>query len=83
MRLINRVIMRKGMKNKSHNHVQKLRAFSKGRTKSELTITPIEWTLTKSRNELLFGHSPQTLTMGGSQDVLPSGHGVHRIQYLV
>ena len=26
----NKVIMRKGMKNKSHNHVQKSRAFSKG-----------------------------------------------------
>ena len=57
----NRVIMRKGMKNKSHNHVQKPRAFSKGRIVSELTLTPIRRALKKSRNKLVFGHSPQTL----------------------
>ena len=48
------------MKNKNHDHAKKPRAFSKGQ--SELTITLIGWTLTKSGNELVFGHSPQTLT---------------------
>ena len=62
MGLGNRVIMRKRMKNKSHNHVKKPRAFSNGQTRSELTITPIGWTLIKSGNKLIFGYSPQTLT---------------------
>ena len=39
----------------------KPRAFSKGRTRSELTITPIRRALAKSRNQLVFGHCPQTL----------------------
>ena len=56
--LSNRVIMRKGMKNKSHNHVQKPRAFSKGRIVSELTLTLIRRALKKSKNKLVFGHSP-------------------------
>ena len=52
------------MKNKSHNHVQKPRAFSKGQTVSELTLTPIKRALTENRNKLVFGHSPQMLTTG-------------------
>ena len=54
--------MRKRMQNKSHDHVKKTRVFSKGQTRSELTITPIRGTFTKSRYELVFGHSPQTIT---------------------
>ena len=64
MGLDNRVIMRKMMKNKSHNHVHESKTFSKGQTWSTLTIAPINGMLTKSRNHLFFGHSPQTLTTG-------------------
>ena len=60
----NRVIMRKGMKNKRHNHVQKSRAFSKGQTVSELTLTPIRRALIESRNKLVFRHSSLMLTTG-------------------
>ena len=49
------------MKYKSHDHVKKPGAFCNARTVSELTFTPIGWTLIESRNELVFGHSPQTL----------------------
>ena len=52
------------MKNKSHNHVPKSRAFSKGLTVSELTLTPTIRAFTESRNKLVFGHSPQTLIIG-------------------
>ena len=62
MGLGNRVIVREKMKYKSHDHVKKTRAFSKGRTGSELTITPNRWMLTKRRNKLVFGPNPQTLT---------------------
>ena len=61
-RLCDRVIVRKRVKNKSHDHVQKLRTFSKVRAISELTITPLRRTRTKGRLELILGHSPQTLT---------------------
>ena len=54
--------MRKRMKNKSHNHVHESKTFSKGQTWSKLKITPIRRALTKSRDKLVFGHSPQTLT---------------------
>ena len=53
--------MRERMKYKSHDHVKKSRAFCKARTVSELALTPIGWMLIKSRIELVFGHSPQTL----------------------
>ena len=56
--------MRKRIQNKSHDHVKKPRAFSKGRTRSELAITLIGWTLTKNRNELVFRHSLKTITIG-------------------
>ena len=58
-RLCDRVIVRKREKNKCHDYVQKPRAFSKSRTVSELTLTPVRRALTKSRFELIFGHSPQ------------------------
>ena len=58
----NRVIVRKRMQNKSHNHFKKLRAFSKGRTRTELTITPIKGMLTKSRYKLVFRHGLKTIT---------------------
>ena len=57
-RLYNGVIMRERMEYKGHHHVQKPRAFCKARTISELAFTPLGWTLTKSRFELIFGHSP-------------------------
>ena len=62
LRLCDKVRERKRVKNKSHNHVQKLRTFCKVRIVSELTLTPIRRALTKSKFEFIFGHSPQTLT---------------------
>ena len=61
-RFCDRVIVRKRLKNKSHNHVKKPKAFCKARTVSELMLTPIRRALIESRFELIFGHSPQTLT---------------------
>ena len=60
-RLCDRVIVRKRVKNKSHDHVQKLRAFCKARTVSELTVIPLKRALTKSRDKLIFRHSLQTI----------------------
>ena len=57
-RLCDRVIVRKRVKNKSHDHVQKLRAFCKAGIVSELTLTPLRRLLTESRHKLIFGHSP-------------------------
>ena len=62
MRLCDRVIVRKTMKNKCHDHVQKPRAFSKGRIVTKLTLIPVKKALTESRLELIFGHCPQMLT---------------------
>ena len=62
MRLCDRVIVRKRVKNKCHNHFQKPRAFCKAQIVSELTLTPIRKALTESRFKLIFGHSPQMLT---------------------
>ena len=42
------------MKDKSDNHVQKSRAFSKAQTVSDLTLTPIRRALTESINKLIF-----------------------------
>ena len=50
------------MQNKSHNHVNESRTFVKGSTRSELTITLIRRTLTKSIYKLVFRHSFKTLT---------------------
>ena len=61
-RLCDRVIVRERVQNKSHDHVQKPRAFSKGRTVSELTLTLVKRALTESKFELILGHSSQTLT---------------------
>ena len=47
-RLDDRVIVRERMEYKGHHHVQKSRAFYKGRTVSELTFILLERTLTKS-----------------------------------
>ena len=52
------------MQNKSHHHVHESRPFSKGLTWCKLMIAPIFETLTENRNHLIFGHSPQTLTIG-------------------
>ena len=57
-----RVMIREGMEYKGYHHVQKLRAFCKGRTVSELVLTLLENTLTKSGFKLILRHSPQTLT---------------------
>ena len=70
-RLCDRVIMRKRVKNKCHDHVQKLKAFCKARIVSELTLTQLRRALTKSRFELIFGHSPQTLTTRIVKKVYP------------
>ena len=60
-RLSDRVIVRERMEYKGHHHVQKPRAFCKGWTISELALTLLGRTPTKSRFELILGHSPQTL----------------------
>ena len=52
------------MQNKSHNHVKETRAFSKGYTRSELTITPIGWMVTKSGNKLVFRHGLKKIIIG-------------------
>ena len=62
MRLCDRVIMREWVQNKSHYHVQESRTFSIDLTWCKLTITPIRRALAESRDHLIFGHSPQTLT---------------------
>ena len=54
--------MRERIEYKGHHHVQKPRAFCKVRAVSELALTPLRRTLTKSGHELILGHSPQTLT---------------------
>ena len=61
-RFCDRVIVREWVQNKSHHHVYESRTFSKDLTWCKLTITPIKRALTESRNHLVFGHSPQTLT---------------------
>ena len=61
MRFYDRVLVRKRVKNKYHDHVQKLRAFSKGRTVSEPTLTLIRRVLTESRDKIVFRHSLQTI----------------------
>ena len=63
-RLCDRVVVREWVQNKSHHYVNESRTFSKGLTWCKLTITPIRRALTESRDDLVFGHSPQTLTSG-------------------
>ena len=57
-RFCDRVIVKKRVKNKCHNHVQKLRAFCKAQKVGDLTLTPLKRALTKSKFELIFGHNP-------------------------
>ena len=57
-RLGDRVIVRERMEYKGHHHVQKPRAFCKGQIVSELALTPLKGTLTKSGFELILRHSP-------------------------
>ena len=50
------------MQNKGHHHVHETRTFSKRSTWCKQMLTPSRRALTKSRHELILGHSPQTLT---------------------
>ena len=61
-RLCDGVIVRERMQNKSHHHVHEPRTFSKRSTWCKKTLIPRRGALTKSRHELIPGHSPQTLT---------------------
>ena len=47
---------------KWHRHVYESKTFSKSLIWCKLTITPIRRTLVESRDHLVFGHNPQTLT---------------------
>ena len=60
-RLCDGVIVREGMQTKSHHHVHESRTFSKRSTWCKKMLTPSGRVLTKSRHELIPGHSPQTL----------------------
>ena len=60
----NQIFQQKEVQNKSHHHVHESRTFSKGWTWCKMTITPIRRALAKRRNHLIFGHSPQMLTIG-------------------
>ena len=64
MRLYDRVIVREWVQNKSHHHVYESRTFSNGLTWCKLTVTPIRRALAESRDHLVFGHSPLTITSG-------------------
>ena len=55
------VVVREWVQNKGHHHVNELRTFSKRSTWCKQTLTPNRKTLTKSKHELIPGHSPQTL----------------------
>ena len=61
-RLCDRVVVKEWVQNKSHHHVSESRTFSKGLTWCKLMITPIRRVLAESRDHLVFGQSPQTLT---------------------
>ena len=61
-RLCDGVIVREWIQNKGHHYVYESRTFSKRPTWCKLTLTPIRMALTESSHELIFGHSPQTLT---------------------
>ena len=49
------------MQNKGHHHVHESRTFSKRSTWCKQTLTPSRGAPTKSKHELIPGHSPQTL----------------------
>ena len=63
--------MRKRMEYIGHHHVKKSRAFCKARIVSELALTPLERTLTKSKFELILGYSPQMLTTRVARKLYP------------
>ena len=63
--------MRERIEYKGHHHVQKPRAFCKGRTVSELALTLLARTLIKSRFELILGHNPQMLTTKVVRELYP------------
>ena len=71
MRLYDRFIVREWVQNKSHHHVYESRTFSKGPTWCKLMITPSRRALAESRDHLIFGHSPQTLTSGAVRVHMP------------
>ena len=50
------------MQNKSYHYVHESKTFSKRLTWCKQTLTPSSRAFTKSRHELIPGHSPQTLT---------------------
>ena len=60
-KLYDRVIVKERVENKSHDHVQKLRAFCKAQIVSELTVAPLRRALTKSRYKLVFRQSLQMI----------------------
>ena len=70
-RLGDGVIMKEKMEYKGHQHAQKPQAFCKGRTINELALTLFGRTLTKSRFELILGHSPQMLITGIIKKLYP------------
>ena len=64
-RLGDRVIVREKWSTNAITMFKNCEPFAKadkGRTVSELALTPLGRMLTKSRFELILGHSPQTLT---------------------
>ena len=63
-KLCDRIVVREWVQNKSHHRVYESRTFSEGLTLCKLTITLIRRALVESRDHLVFGHSPQTLTSG-------------------
>ena len=62
MRLCDGIVVKEWMQNKSYHHVHESRTFSKRSTWCKQTLTLSNRALTKSRHELIPGHSPQTLT---------------------
>ena len=63
MRLYDGVVVKEWIQNKGHHHVYESRTFSKRPTWCKLTLTLIRRALIESSHELIFGHSPQTLTI--------------------
>ena len=58
MRLYDGIVVREWMEYKSHHHVYESRTFSKKSTWCKKTLTLRRGALTKSRHELIPGHSP-------------------------
>ena len=61
-RLYDGVVVREWIEYKSHHHVYECRTFSKRSAWCKLTITPIRRAFAETSHELIFRHSPQTLT---------------------